>query len=273
MEFKADIENDCGHHIIVKKGEFCSPDSVVDKIKTIIPGSSQKEIFAKLKKKYNCDDEVCILEQPDIKAVVGNSVIANTIAEYFKPDGPRNNNNWFSNDDIDNVLEQIEKKYTEKNFKHIEFQMIDFEKTNSKLAQLDWPKEYAAGFRSFGTVFNTDVSTGRGQHWMSVYASFQDEDDVFTIEYFNSSGELPMNQLHTWMKKVKHLWQPFFKKPILDIVSTRIINQFDNWSCGAYALYYIISRLDGVHYTFFKTNHIGDSNMMEFRKYLFRKSK
>lgn len=271
MEFKQDITNECGFHI-KKKGVFCAPPDVVDKIKVLADvNATDKTVLETLKNKFNCDTEICILNTSEVKTILGPETILKVIDTFYKPSGPRDNNRWFSNSDIDNVLDQISKKYDTKHFLHINFQMIDFEKTGSALTKLDWPKKYDEGFRSFGTVFNTDVSTGGGKHWFCIYASFEDVDEEFTLEYFNSSGELPMNQISMWMKRVKHEWQPHFTKTIREVVVTRIVNQQDEWNCGSYSLYYIISRLDGVPYTYFKTHAIGDSNMQEFRQYLFRK--
>lgn len=265
MEFQKEIDNSCGHHIDKALGESCLPDNITKKIEENL------DSMYIIKEKYNCADEVCVLNNPEVKNVLGHETVTDIIANYYKPTGPRDNNDWFSNDDIDSVLSQITLKYTASHFYHVPFQMIDFEKTHSELSQLDWPKKYKEGYRSFGTVFNTDKSTGRGEHWFSVFASFQDDAQEFTLEYFNSSGELPMDQISRWMKRVKYEWQPHFNKPIRDVVVTRIVNQQDNWNCGSYSLYYIISRLDGTPYTYFSNNKIGDQKMQEFRKFLFRK--
>jgi hypothetical protein len=264
MEFK--IDNDCSFDKTVVS-EFCSPEEIVDKLKQITQVSTQDE----MKEKYNCDTEVCILNHPEVKQQLGHDIIEDIFTKHFKPLGPRDNNKWFNNTDIDSVLEQIQRKYTDKHFLHIEFQMSDFEKTGTALATLDWPSKYKEGFRSFGTVFNTDTSSGSGEHWFAVFACFDDNANEFTIEYFNSSGELPMNPIAKWMKRVKHEWQIHFDKPISDVVVTRIVNQEDNWNCGSYSLYYIISRLDGVPYQYFKNNKIGDEKMQLFRKFLFRR--
>jgi hypothetical protein len=273
MDFKHKLDDECGHHIEKNNG-FCAPDHIVEKVKEInnIDGADGPQILEELKNKYNCKTEVCVLSHPEVKYTIGDSKIRDVIVQHFKPVGPRNSNAWLSNNNIDEVLAQIQKQYKEKNFFHICFQMIDFEKTKSELATLDWPKKHKEGFRSFGTVLNTDYSTGRGKHWFALHGSFQDTDDEFTIEYFNSSGELPMDEISMWMKKVKHEWQPAFDKPIKDVIVTRIENQQDDWNCGPYSLYYIISRIDGTDYKYFKNNKIGDDNMQLFRKFLFRDS-
>jgi hypothetical protein len=265
MDFKHEISNECGHHI-EKNGDSCLPNEIHEKIE-----ESLDSIYI-IKEKYNCDTEVCALNQPEVKKILGESIVDDIIENHFKPLGPRDNTNWFSNDDIDSVLSQISLKYKDKHFLHIPFQMRDFQTTNTELAKLHLPKKYKEGYRTFGTVFNTDTSRGSGEHWFAVFGCFEDASDEFTIEHFDSSGNLPSDEVQSWMKKVKYDWQPHFDKPIKDVVTTRLINQQDNWNCGSYSLYYIISRLDGTPYQYFKNNKIGDHNMQEFRKFLFRKS-
>lgn len=274
MEFKNDLDNNCGFHV-EKKGEFCSPSEIVDKLSELaeVKNSAvknpkdEKTILENLKKKYACSDEICILKKADIPNAL------EIINENFKPEGPANTFEWLSNIDIDKVLTQIEKKYINKKFLHIPYQMIDFEKTKSILGELDWPAKYNEGYRTFGTVVNTDTSQGRGIHWFAIFGSFQDSDKEFTIEYFNSSGEPPYDEIMLWMKKSKHKWQYAFEKPIKDIIVTRIVNQIGDNQCGVYSLYYIISRLNDTKYMYFKHNKIGDKTMDLFRKYLFREKK
>src|SRR6476661_5116941 len=260
MEFRSDINNECAFHVD-KKNDFCAPEEVVDQLKSVFVVDESDNSLEKIKSDLGCDTEVCVLNHPKVKSLIGNP--AAIIAEYFKPSGPRENNNWFSNVEIDEVLEQMQKKYTNKHFLHINFQMIDFEKTKSELARLDWPAKYKEGFRTFGSVLNTDTSRGSGKHWFAIYGCFEDDAEEFTIEYFNSSGEMPMDEVTIWAVRVKREWSKFFKKPIQLIQATKIVNQKDDHNCGSYSLYYIISRLDGTPWQHFATNPIGDHNMQE----------
>ncbi len=272
MEFKTELDNECAFHL--KNETVCSPESITEKLKDFVVAVFDKQIKDEndaleiLKKKYDCSSESCILNQYDIKKYINPKLIENALETYFKPIGPRMTTNWLSNFDIDAVLAQIQKKYEDKNFLHIPFQMRDFQEKNTELAQLDWQKEYENGFRTFGAVINTDYSSGKGIHWFAIFGDFLDDNKCFTIEYFNSSGELPLPEITEWMKKLKHALR--LDKPIKDIIATRIENQADSFSCGPYSLYYIISRLDGVPFEWFRKNKIGDKNMILFRKYLFR---
>jgi hypothetical protein len=277
MDFKNEIENECGFHV-QKIGEFCSPADVVDKLKDYVVNFSDskliqsttnnKTILETLKSKYNCDSESCVLNQYDIKRYMNPELVESVLKDNFKPVGPKLSKEWLSNFDIDDVLKQIQKKYIDKHFLHIPFQMRDFEKTNSDLARLDWQAEYNKGYRTFGTVMNTDYSSGKGIHWFAIFGEFLDSSNIFTIEYFNSSGELPLPEVTSWMKRTKHALT--MNKEVKDIVATRLINQEDSSSCGVYSLFYIISRLDGIPLEWFKKNRIKDETMYEFRKYLFR---
>ncbi len=271
MDFKNEIENECGFHIVKTEG-FCSPYKVVEKLKSIA-GSTELaanngNLLQVLKNKYNCNSETCVLSSSEVQNHIDQNSIKIILKENFKPLGPKMSRDWLSNFDIDDVLEQMKKKYKEKYFLHIPFQMRDFEKTGSELSKLDWNAEYSKGFRTFGTVMNTDYSTGRGIHWFAIFGDFLDDSEIFTIEYFNSSGELPLPEVVSWMKKFKFSLN--FEKPVKDVVVTRIVNQQSSSECGLYSIYYIVSRLHGVPMKWFEKNRVRDKVMYEFRKYLFR---
>jgi hypothetical protein len=197
-------KGECAFHIDNKKTCFNN-----NFIKLLVDNFSKKEIknntnqqekiyiddISKIKKDFNCKTEACLLKQDKIINVVGNNIIQEQL-ERFKPEGPYKGSEWFSNFNIDQVLEQLSKKH--KNFLHITFQMRDFANmNNSELVNTDFVKEYNNGYKYFGVVFNTDSSTGRGQHWYSVFGDFSK--NPFTLEYFISSGEDPKNEIITWL--------------------------------------------------------------------------
>lgn len=226
-----------------------------------------------------CKNESCALEHPKIKNVLGYDFVQRKVEELFKPEGPYDSNQWFSNSNIDEVLSQIaeSEKYKHKNFKHIPYHMNDFQNHNTELKNTDFAAEYIKGIRCFGVVFNTDKTSGRGQHWFAGFGDFNTKgtkDDPFTIEYFNSSGNSPSAEIKKWMCDTKNNLCHKIKKEVEVITVTDIVNQRDNHSCGSYSIYYIISRLNGIHYTHFANNKIGDDTMHDFREYyLFRKNK
>lgn len=270
MEFSKSV-SECAFHI---NSDTCLEDKVINELTTFATNiksikGNPTTVIKKLKKEYNCTNESCLLTQTEIVNKLGNDVVEKQLRERFKPEGPYNSNEWFSNFNIDDVLSQIETKYRYKKFLHISFQMRDFEKSGGELSKIDLVQKYKEGIRCFGVVFNTDYSHGNGLHWFAIFGDLNKE--PFTIEYFNSSGEEPLPEISKWMKDTKNKFK-LAGKDANDIVVTKIVNQRDNHSCGSYSLYYIISRLDGVDSTYFTNNKIGDELMHEFRKnYLFRK--
>lgn len=232
--------------------------------------TSAEKTMDTLKERFKCVNESCLFEKQEIKDIIGADEAARQLAIRFKPIGPWDSDDWFSNVDIDSVLKQIAGLYKSKNFKHIKFQMRDFDEVKSELAHINFVHEYNNNIRCFGVVFNTDYSTGKGKHWYAIFGDFSSE--PFTIEYFNSSGEDPQPEIHSWMEKTKNLMKKELNKEVELVVVTKIVNQRDNHSCGSYSLYYIISRLEGKDWKFFRNNKIGDEVMHNLRKnHLFRK--
>ena len=267
-----DIINECAHNLQSK--DSCIDADVINKLSILINKDNEiirdvKDITKNLKQIYNCMTESCLLEKKEVIDVIGDDMAKHQLRENFKPDGPLDKSEWLSNDDIDNVLKQIGKKNNNRNFKHIPFQMRDFEQTGGELATTDFVKEYNDnGVRCFGVVFNDDVSTGRGTHWTAMFGDFRKE--PFTIEHFNSSGTGPKNEMRIWMTKTKMLLEKSLNVKVTVIEVSKIQHQMDNSSCGPYSLYYIISRLEKIPYSKFQDKRIPDSDMWEFRKVLFR---
>jgi hypothetical protein len=233
-----------------------------------ITASDPINVYKKLKKVIGCTSDACVLTNKEVRETIGSARANKQLEMRIKPSGPFNNTEWFSNEHIDSVLDQIERLYKKKNFLHVDFQMRDFEAVGSALARMDLADAYRNGTRCFGVVFNTDTSNGRGQHWFAVFGDFSAE--PFSIEYFNSTGNHPLPEIESWgTRTANHLTKTLGKKTSF-VQVTDISNQTDSHSCGSYSLFYIISRLEGVDYEFFTKNKIGDAQMHEFRYNIFR---
>ena len=233
--------------------------------------SSPSDAIDKLKNDSGCKTESCLLNKSDIRNVIGVENAETQLNTRFKPIGPYEGSDWFSNEHIDGVLRQMYKEYKTKGFKHIPFQMRDFESTHGELSKVDFVEEYNSGTKSIGVVFNTDYSSGRGKHWYSIFIDMRNE--PITIEYFNSSGEDPQDEIRSWMKKTKHNMEKELGKKVDDVIVSKIQHQRDNHSCGSYSIYYIVSRLEDVPYMVFSKKRIPDELMHKFRFSLFRKEK
>lgn len=269
---------ECAFHINTDKNNpVCMEQEIINELQKFardfkkINISASKDTIKELKKIYDCDYESCLLTKGEIIDVIGKYKVDRQLTERFRPEGPYEGEDWFSNIHIDSVLDQIEKKYKNQGFKHVPFQMRDFEKINGELSKVDFIKEYQNGTKSIGVVFNTDKSTERGQHWYAVFIDLRKT--PITIEYFNSSGEEPQNEIREWMKKTKHKIEKGLNIKTEDVIVSKIQHQKDNHSCGSYSIYYILSRLENVPYIVFSKKRIPDEMMHIFRFNIFRKEK
>lgn len=249
---------------------YCMEPSILAKLKKIhnIQDMSNKTALGRMIEINNCNSESCLFKKNTVINVIGEREASIQLRTRFKPSGPYNSTKWFSNFNIDDVLEQYAKKYNK--FLHIPFQMIDFTKQHTELESTDFVDIYNKGYKSFGVVLNSDTSYGSGKHWFCVYGDFTST--PITLEYFNSSGRCVYPELSQWMYKTKYKLEKKLNIDVKLVNVTSIQNQEDNHSCGTYSLYYLHKRLENVPYSQFTHNPIGDENMHNFRYNLFHKS-
>ncbi len=267
---------ECAFNIKTNDG-VCSDASGIEVMKKLIqnlnPGEapknmSNKEVVEKTKKTLNCDEESCVVAHPEFEKIAGKKTADEIKKKRFKPDGPWNSKEWLNNFNIDQVLDQWKDIYP--GFIHIPFQMRDFEQQNTELATINLADEYRNGMKSFGTVVNTDPSDKGGTHWFCIYGDF--DSSLITLEYFNSSGELPLTEIHEWLHKSCNLLEKKMGKKVKIVIVSRNEIQKSDSECGLFSMFYIYSRLNDIPYQYFsKLGSVTDDDMYEFRKYLFRK--
>jgi hypothetical protein len=240
-------------------GPVCFTDATVKRlaINFKILSDDKKEIVEHVKSKVGCGDNAdsCLISK------VGN-FLSRADLERFNPTGPWNSTNWLSNDDIDGVLSLYEKKFPR--FKHIPFQMRDFQKSANELSEADWEDIYN-NYDAVGWVFNTDTSGGPGQHWVSTFIDLRGG----TVEFFDSAGR-KYKEFTEFVIETTHTLSEISGKKFRDVFVAKIEHQKKNTECGVYSLYFILSRLHGIPYTAFEFTPVPDDQMVQFRKYLFR---
>lgn len=226
-------------------------------------------IIADLIEHHKVETESCLLLHPDFISFaesegLSKPQIQGYVEQYFLPKGPRDMVNgqwpWLSNNDIDTVLHRLSICYPD--FQNIGFQMIDF-KEHGTLYNYDFDSHIKEGKRQFGVVINTDVSSGSGIHWFCLFFFFNSPDEI-NIEFFNSSGRGPVNE-------VQELIDMLSKKYKAKVFINRTSHQKKDSECGVYSLFYIWARLKHISVDKLFNHRIKDEQMEEFRKYLFRK--
>lgn len=278
-----EAENSCAFHVNASEN-VCSDQSTLGKMEEFINrlqtdssakkfGLKPSEIVENAKKITNCDSEICVLKNKKFEEFIGPVVADNILETRFKPEGPSHSTEWLNNDNIDYVLNQWTKIYP--GFLHVPFHMMDFDEHQTRLASLDLGNEYKNGTKKMGCVINTDKSTGRGIHWLCVFADLSDEksDGYWTLEHFDSAGDYPKRSLHAWLNKQRATIADKHPAKRIEVVDVTKSNQLQRSTteCGVFSLWYILSRLNGIPFSYFaQPSAINDDMMYKFRKFLFR---
>jgi len=268
-----DTHNEC--HFGNGSNVVCSPKHIVAKMKDYarsknridLISKDEKSLVAGMKDLLNCQSESCILKRNDFIDFAKIANVEDILNEFFKPSGPAVNFGLLSNFNIDDVLDQFEKKFANRKFLHIPFQMRDFEKIGTQLSTIDLAKEFKK-YETFGVVLNTDYSTGKGIHWFCIFG--ENYKTHIELEYFNSSGKEPLPEVQAWLQKTKHYLTKATGLPTSVFYSTGIMFQHDDHSCGLYSLAYIWLRLEKVSPKWFKADNFNDVMMHKIRKNMFR---
>lgn len=194
------------------------------------------------KRLVHCKKEDCWLKQ------ITDDQLRKRIDRYiFAPDQPyewsNNPNEWLSNYDILNVLEQYEDTY--KHFEFIGPTPIDFDTVletrqcvYNELCHFDLNSLVSKGKTKIGVVFNLDKHNQSGSHWVSL---FVDTDGKF-IFFFDSAGSKCPKAIYALVKRIQeqasnmgHKYRFYQNYPKT--------HQYSNTECGVYSLFFIITML------------------------------
>jgi hypothetical protein len=193
-----------------------------------------------------------------------------------KPTAPNtwktNPEEWLSSLDIDAVEKQFSKMIPD--YYYVGTVPMDFNKHSetgtclvNSLCSLDIQGIYRKGYRRIGVVFNTDVSTGPGQHWIALYCDIRPELVFPRITFFDSYAEKPSKEIVNLMRRWKTVWDNtrIHSKPMATTYN-KTRHQYENSECGMYCLYFHYCCLLGIP----MDKRIPDEVVRGFRGALFK---
>jgi len=181
---------------------------------------------------------------------------------------------WLSSDDI----EKVEKEYCRlfENYSFLGCIPIDFDLKSetgkclvSALCSIDIRALYKRGKTQVGIVFNTDIHTGPGQHWVALFCDLRPELEEPRITYFDSYSRKPEKEIQVLMKRWKDQWAEtgVHDKPMLTSYNTTR-HQFKDTECGMYCLYFHYCCLLEIP----MDEKVPDEAVNIFRRLLFKRS-
>jgi hypothetical protein len=222
-----------------------------------ITSKDPKDIWLDLSSRLsNCKKESCFSESLNVKL------------DRFAPKAPaswkKNKNEWLSSSEINKVMKQYEKAYSE--FRYIGPAPSDyfFIENNQcvwkELCDLNVTK-LPPHVTKIGIVFNLDVHDGPGTHWVAVFIHVPKK----VMYYFDSAGE----EIHKNIKKLHD--QLVSQDPKYKLVQNYPKeHQMGTSECGMYVLFFIIMMIHNPNFSLFKSGRaFTDKNMEKFRKKFF----
>jgi hypothetical protein len=193
-----------------------------------------------------------------------------------KPDAPSSWNSnleeWLSSLDLERAQHGYTKLFPDYYF--VGCVPIDFEKHSktgkclvSALCSLDIRALFQKGFRRIGIIFNTDVSTGPGEHWVAAFCDLRPELEYARMTYFDSYAQTPEPEIQRLMRAWKSQWDTTTVHPRpMQLSYNKTRHQFKDAQCGMYSLYFLHCCLNEVP----MAHKIPDDVMMYMRPMFFR---
>jgi len=179
---------------------------------------------------------------------------------------------WLSSVDIDKSEKSFEKLF--KHYKFLGCIAIDFDLKSptgkclvDAICSVKLHDLYKQGHTQIGIIFNTDVHTGPGQHWISVFCDLRPELVQPRITYFDSYAQKPEAEIRVLMRRWRDQWAltNIHSKPMATTYNT-LKHQFKDSECGMYSLYFHHCCLNEIP----MDEKIPDDVMNSFRNVLFK---
>jgi hypothetical protein len=225
-------------------------------------GNIWKQIQQRLAK--TCEnDETCWKKQEFVKRLKDTEIQLYT----FKPDYPedwiKNKYTWLNTYDILYVMKQYEMLH--KDFMFLGPIPSDCPtKIRCELSNLNLALLKRNGIRKVGIIYNLDVSSGPGTHWVAVYIDLPHNE----INYYDSYGSMPIKLIKRFLVQLGEKM-----KDGANIIYNNKRHQYGNSECGVYSMNFILERLHGSTMYDISNVAIPDSEMNHLRSLLYNKTR
>jgi len=193
------------------------------------------------------------MKQEDIEAIAYNT---------WMPDGPNGKNVWLSNEDIENFMNILMKKYPE--FIFIGAVPIDADKYDSRIKDLDI-EELNKYKTKIGVIYNLDKHDQPGSHWVGLYIDLKNP----KLYFFDSYGMIPHKKIRQLMKKFIEYFKTKFDESEIEAEYNKDRKQYKGSECGVYCLNFIKKLVEGKKFKEIEKEHNPDETIEKCRKSYF----
>jgi hypothetical protein len=231
----------------------------------IIKNNSKKALWDQIQKKLNfvCkNDEYCWKKQDFLKKVKDIEIEMYTFKPSYPKEWKKDKYTWLNTYDIYYVMKQYEKA----NDDFIFLGPIPSDcpvKINCELSKFDVLKMKKENINKIGIIYNLDVSSGPGTHWVAMYIDNINNE----INYYDSYGSKSTPLIEKFIKKVVESYKTNNINPIIIYNDKR--HQYGGSECGVYSMNFILERLHGTTMYDISKMSIPDEKMNYLRKILY----
>ena len=207
-------------------------------------------------------DEYCWKKQNFVKKIKDIEIELYT----FKPRMPntwlKNKNTWLNTYDIYYVMKQYEKTYND--FVFLGPIPADCPvKINCELSKLDLMNMKKKGINKIGIIYNLDISTQSGSHWVAVYIDNKNNE----INYYDSYSGISTPLITKFIHTISEQYTKNNINPVIIYNDKR--HQYGGSECGMYSMNFILERLHGKTMYDISKMSIPDSKMTHLRDLLY----
>ena len=160
-------------------------------------------------------------------------------------------------------MKQYEKKYDD--FKFLGVVPSDCPtKITCELSNIDLKRLKKNNIHRIGLVYNLDVSSGPGTHWVAIYIDNKNNE----INYYDSYGSKPIKLINDFLHNLKKKYEKINEKAIIIYNNKR--HQYGGSECGMYSINFLLERLNNVNMYEIYNRNILDKKMNDLRKLIYK---
>lgn len=235
----------------------------VDLIKII---ENKKYLLSEFKKRFDqvCGgDQICLTQQSfmnDIVKEMRDDIQNNT----FRSKGPEDPKEWLSTNDINNIMSQYEKIYT--NFKFFGAVPLNCNDLSfCSLYKLNFDEYANKNIDLIGIVFNLDRHGQPGSHWVALFMDLAKGE----VYFCDSNGRPPIDNIENIINEFMEYYKKKTGKNAIYKYNSKAY-QKDGSECGVYSCNFIIRKLSGESFEQITKNALSFQDINSCRNTYFR---
>lgn len=199
----------------------------------------------------------------------GNIEIILKERRHYKLPALKSSREWLTNIIIDRSLARFSTSC--ERYQFLKTSSRDYYNVkDSEVARFDLKQSIQNGKKAIGAVFNTALSSNKGEHWVCVVINLLARPNRIT--YFDSNGNEPAQEIRDWIMKQYAVLVDMCSKSSLETplyIVNNINHQKSDTECGIYCVAFNMTEADDIEYNAWLGIRMFDTILYKYRESLF----